>query len=112
MALRKSPVRTAALLAANRANAKKSTGPSTPHGKARVALNPLQHGVYAVRLPEKLLHAGCRQDEARYRWFRKEIAATLGVGVQATKSRPKGWRRRCGAQRKTGGPGEQSRNIL
>jgi len=100
MALRKSPVRTAALLAANRANAKKSTGPSTPHGKARVTLNPLQHGVYAVRLPDKLLRAGCRQDEARYRWFRKEIAATFGMGEggdeeQAERMAAKLW---CAAQ--------------
>ncbi len=38
MPLRKSPVRTPALLAANRANAQKSTGPRSPQGKARVAL--------------------------------------------------------------------------
>jgi hypothetical protein len=34
VALRKSPVRTPAMLAANRANAKKSTGPSTASGKS------------------------------------------------------------------------------
>ncbi len=67
------------MLAANRANALKSTGPSTTHGKARVALNPLKHGGYAVRLPEKLLRAGDRQGEAQYRWFRREIAATFGM---------------------------------
>src|SRR5271167_2228443 len=50
--LRKSPVRTAALLAANRANAQKCTGPRTPQGRARVALNVLKHGAYAVNLPE------------------------------------------------------------
>ncbi len=80
MALRKSPVRTAAMLAANRANAGKCTGPSTPKGKARVALNALKHGRYAVSLPEKLLRAGDRQGEAQYRWFRKEVAATFGIG--------------------------------
>ena len=36
MSLRKSPSRTQAFLAANRANAQKSTGPRTPEGKARV----------------------------------------------------------------------------
>ncbi|HWU40598.1 MAG TPA: hypothetical protein VN203_23375 [Candidatus Acidoferrum sp.] len=44
MSLRKSPVRTPALLAANRANAQKSTGPRTPQGKSRVVLNALRHG--------------------------------------------------------------------
>jgi hypothetical protein len=34
--------------AANRANAKKSTGPKTPTGKALVALNSVAHGIYAV----------------------------------------------------------------
>jgi hypothetical protein len=80
MALRKSPVRTAALLAANRANAQKCTGPSTPEGKARVALNALKNGRKAVRLPEKLRRAGEREGEALYRWFRAEITATFGTG--------------------------------
>ena len=30
---------------ANRRNATKSTGPQTPHGKAVVALNAVQHGI-------------------------------------------------------------------
>jgi len=33
-------------LAANRANARKSTGPKTTEGKARVALNGLKSGAY------------------------------------------------------------------
>ena len=44
MPLRKSPTRTPALLAANRGNARKSTGPRTPAGKARARLNSLTHG--------------------------------------------------------------------
>src|SRR5271157_615364 len=44
MSLRKSPTLTAALLAANRRNAKKSTGPRTARGKAFSRLNRLQDG--------------------------------------------------------------------
>jgi len=80
MALRQSPVRTAAMLAANRANAQKCTGPSTSEGNARVALNALKDGRRAVGLPEKLLQAGDREGVALYRWFRAEIAATFGTG--------------------------------
>ena len=44
MSLRKSPTLTPALLAANRRNAKKSTGPRTPRGKAWSCLNSLREG--------------------------------------------------------------------
>src|SRR5271167_503966 len=47
MSLRRSPTRTPALLAANRANAQKSTGPRTPEGKNRVALSAVRHGLHA-----------------------------------------------------------------
>jgi hypothetical protein len=45
--------------AANRANARRSTGPKTPEGKAVVRLNALRHGVLArdVVLPEEDLDA-------------------------------------------------------
>jgi hypothetical protein len=49
MSLRKSPTLTPALLAANRHNAKKSTGPRTARGKAWSRLNRLRHG---ARSPE------------------------------------------------------------
>ena len=44
MSLRKSPTRTPALLAANRRNAQKSTGPRTKRGKALSRMNALRTG--------------------------------------------------------------------
>jgi hypothetical protein len=75
--LRRSPRLTPASLAARRANARKSTGPRTEQGKARAALNSLQHGGYAVNLPERLARAGCRQEEAEWRKIRARIAGAL-----------------------------------
>lgn len=44
MSLRKRPKITAKMIAANRANARKCTGPKTPEGKNRVRFNALRHG--------------------------------------------------------------------
>ncbi len=55
------------------------TPPRSPQGKARVALNALQHGRYAVRLRENLVRAGEGGGESQYQWFRSEIAATFGA---------------------------------
>jgi hypothetical protein len=79
MSLRKSPKRTPALLAANRANSIKSTGPRTERGKARVALNPLRHGRRTVALQEKLRRAGYRDGEAVYCRIRSRLAKTFAA---------------------------------
>ena len=81
MPLRKSPIRTPALLAANRANCLKSTGPRTRRGKARVCLNALKHGRHAHRLPEKLARAGYYRELALYSRIHTFICrALLPVG--------------------------------
>lgn len=81
--LRRSPRLTPASLAARRANALKSTGPRTEAGKARVALNPLRHGRYAVNLPDRLTRAGYVRSAAEWREIRARIAQvfepTLGM---------------------------------
>ena len=66
MPIRKSPLPTAAALAARRNNALKSTGPKTMRGKARSSLNALKHGRYAIHLRRKLNEAGDRRGEALY----------------------------------------------
>ena len=56
MSLRKPPTMTPARLAANRRNARKSTGPRTVRGKGRSRLNGLRTGGYS-RLCQDLMKA-------------------------------------------------------
>ncbi len=46
----------AAQLSANRANAKKSTGPRTPQGKLRSASNSMKHGLYSLTNFDGFIH--------------------------------------------------------
>jgi len=45
-----------AAIAANRANALKSTGPRTPSGKLKAASNSLKHGLYSLRNFDNFIH--------------------------------------------------------
>ena len=65
------------MLAANRVNAKKSTGARTPEGKARVALNALKHGRRAKRVRQSLIQAGMQEGERLYRWLLERLARTF-----------------------------------
>ena len=58
MSLRKPPTLTPALLAANRRNAQRSTGPRTEEGKRRVILNGLKHGLRSRDFRESLVKSG------------------------------------------------------
>ena len=79
MSLRRSPTRTAALLAANRSNAKKSTGPKTDRGKGFSQLNSLKHGRYARMFRSNLLRA--RRDPQLYDWLYAAIRDALGAST-------------------------------
>src|SRR5580658_9701581 len=86
MSLRRSPRLTLASLAARRANALKSTGPRTEHGKARATLNALKHGRHAIRLPERLAQAGCPAAEARWHAIRDRVAQGFETAGHGTES--------------------------
>jgi hypothetical protein len=90
MPLRRSPRLTPALLAANRANACRSTGPRSAHGKARAALNALKHGRYAAGLPERLQRARCPEAEAQWHAIRARIAEAFKPTIPAKPAVPTG----------------------
>ena len=69
MSLRKRPAITPALLAAARANARQSTGPRTPQGKARAALNALKNGRRSRVFRQKMVEAGANADVELYDWI-------------------------------------------
>jgi hypothetical protein len=58
-------------IAANRRNSQLSTGPRTPKGKLRVALNPLKHGLTAEQIVLPY------EDPAQFDAFRKVIWSDL-----------------------------------
>jgi hypothetical protein len=67
----KSPTMTPRKMAANRANATKSTGPRTPEGQRRVMLNGLRHGADSAAFRANLMKAG--QNVELFDWIHKRV---------------------------------------
>ena len=68
-------------LAANRANAKKSTGPKTATGKALVAMNGMVHGIYSIS--PVIEEVESKRSWTAYRFARLDGLAPVGM-VEAT----------------------------
>jgi hypothetical protein len=73
MSLRRRPTITPALLTANRANARRSTGPRTVEGKNCVVLNALKEGRHARNLGENLRRAKSQRDAELFQWILDQV---------------------------------------
>ena len=73
MSLRRRPTVTLAQLAANRANARKSTGPRTVEGKNRIVLNALKKGRHARNLGENLRRAKSQEEAELFQWILEQV---------------------------------------
>jgi hypothetical protein len=73
MSLSKRTTVTPAMVAANRANAQKSTGPRTAQGRNRIVLNVLKHGQHASNFRENLLRAKSKQVAELFQWILDQV---------------------------------------
>ena len=78
MSLRKSPRITPALLAANRSNALRSTGPRTAAGMQVSKFNALKHGGYAALRHHHAVMRRLGENPRVFERFKREITAALG----------------------------------
>jgi len=78
MSLRKSPQPSSQRLAANRTNAKHSTGPRSQQAKQKTRLNALQHGLYAENDPAVLTALG--EDPNEYDALKRDLLTSYGPG--------------------------------
>ncbi len=75
MALTKPPLMTPEKIAANRENARRSTGPRTPAGKQRSRLNALKHGAGSQAFEETIVALG--EDPRAFRRLRRDFLASF-----------------------------------
>ena len=85
MSLRKSPRLTPEFLAANRLNAKKSTGPRSPLGKARVSVNALRHGLRSRSFRDAIFKTGEPAEEFDHVAIRLHSLLRPGNRTQAAR---------------------------
>ena len=127
MSLRKPPSLTPAFLAANRRNARKSTGPCTARGKAQSRLNGLKTGVNSPQLKQLLenyLNAPpgaayqaalgtLTPEQATHRVFAGELDAMhwAAFGVFKEEADTKGRRKKGGPTLLQSEPGMSLKNI-
>ena len=83
MSLRRSPRRTPAFLAANRANAQKSTGPRTESGKQRSAANAFRTGTRTT--PAFWTRGVSRRELAEFQALRDTLDLALSAGSEGQK---------------------------
>ena len=80
MSLRKSPRLTPELLAANRRNARLSTGPRTPAAKQNSKLNALKHGRYAALENHYQTMLALGEDLEEFESLKQELMTAFGPG--------------------------------
>ncbi len=61
------------MLAANRANGQKWTGPRTVRGKRCIVLNALNHGRYAHNFRDHLLRTRSKEDAELFQWILDQV---------------------------------------
>jgi hypothetical protein len=77
MSLRRRPTVTPALLAANRANARKSTVPRTVEGKDHIVPNALKEGAHAPNFGENLRRTKSQEEAELFHWILDRVRAAF-----------------------------------
>lgn len=105
MSLRKRSALTVALVAANRENARKSTGPRSVEGKRRSRLNALKHGLSAKSFRQAMLGLGenPREYERLHRDLIDSLQPANGLEAKLVEDLAKLWWKKARAERAQAG---------